>query len=113
MDAEKWREAIRRLSLEEFTQLKELVWDESRAREAQHLADLRRGDWVEFHDRHGKARRGVVTRINSKSVSVECEPEEGHNHPSVWRVAPSLLRRLLPAEVVSPVLPGGYEVRDR
>ena len=106
MNREGWKEIVRRLSLEEFRILQEVIWEEHRAREAQQLAGLRTGDWVEFEDhRNGRALRGVVTRMNRRTVSVDVPPEDGHTHPHHWRVSVTLVRRILPGEAPPASLP--------
>ena len=108
MNREGWKETVRRLSLEEFRVLQEVIWEEHRGREAQQLAGLRTGDWVEFEDyRSGRALRGVVTRMNRRTVSVDVPPEDGHAHPHHWRVSVTLVRRILPGETPPGRLPPG------
>ena len=107
MNRESWRETVRRLSLEEFRLLQEVVAEEFRAREAEHLAKLRVGDWVEFEDRDGKTIRGTVHRINRRTVEVTHDgegPNGGHHH---WRVSVTLVRRVLSGDPTPPELPAG------
>ncbi|MGI0072151.1 MAG: mechanosensitive ion channel domain-containing protein [Thermoplasmata archaeon] len=108
MTREAWQETLRRLSAEEFQILREAVWEEARAREAQHLSNLRIGDWVEFEDRHGRKHRGTVTRINARTVSVDCDSGEPDGHPHHWRVAASLARRIVSAETPMASLSAGH-----
>ena len=105
MKREAWREMLRGLSPEEFRAVQEVLWEEARAREAQHLAALRTGDWVEFEDRHGATHRGTVTRINARTISVLCEPGERGAPATHWRVVASFVRRILPVEVPRAALP--------
>jgi hypothetical protein len=105
MDREAWQEMLRGLSLEEFQSLKEMVWEEARAREAQHLSRLRTGDWVEFEDRSGTTLRGTVTRINARTISVDCAPREPGGHPAHWRVGASLVRRIVSVQGSAAALP--------
>ncbi|MHB1435720.1 MAG: hypothetical protein ACYCPN_00020 [Thermoplasmata archaeon] len=105
MNREAWRERIRGLSAEEFRVLRELVSDEVRAREFQHLATIRMGDWVEFKDRYGITHRGTVTRINPRTISVHCEPGERGEPSTRWRVAATFVRRIVPVEVAREALP--------
>ncbi len=105
MDREAWRETLRRLSTEEFRVLREAVSDEVRARETQHLATIRMGDWVEFQDRYGVTHRGTVTRINSRTISVHCEPGERGEPSTHWRVAATFVRRIVPVEIAREALP--------
>lgn len=107
MNREAWQETVRRLSLDEFRLLHEVVAEEYHAREAEHLAKLRVGDWVEFEDRHGRTVRGTVRRINRRTVEVTTDghgTEEGHHH---WRVSATLIRRVLEGEPAPPALPAG------
>ncbi len=107
MNRDQWREAVRRLSLEEFRVLQQVVGEEFHAREAQQLAQLRPGDWVEFEDRSGEVVRGVVRRLNRRTVEVTTDgpgPEGGHHH---WRVSVTLVRRVFSAEPTQPELPAG------
>jgi hypothetical protein len=48
------------------------------------------GDFVGFQDRDGNQRHGKVVRLNSKTVTLDC-----NGHP--WRVAYTLLHRKRPA----------------
>lgn len=48
------------------------------------------GDIVGFTDRDGHQRHGKVTRLNSKTVTLDC-----NGHP--WRVSYSLLHRMIDA----------------
>ncbi len=105
MNREAWRERIRGLSAEEFRVLREVVSDEVRAREIQHLATIRMGDWVEFKDRYGITHRGTVTRINPRTISVHCEPGERGEPSMHWRVAATFVRRIVPVEVAREALP--------
>lgn len=98
MNRDQWREAARRLSLEEFRVLQHVVGEESQAREAQQLAQLRPGDWVEFDDRDGQTVRGKVHRLNRRTVEVTTDGQGaagGHHH---WRVSVTLVRRVLSGE---------------
>ena len=107
MNREQWRQSIRRLSLEEFRILQEVVAEEYHAREAEHLAKLRVGDWVEFEARDGQTIRGTVHRINRRTVEVTTDghgPDGGHHH---WRVSVTLVRRVLSGEPAPPELPAG------
>jgi hypothetical protein len=52
-------------------------------------ADFKRGDKVSFVDRHLHARIGVITRVNQRTASVECE------HASSWRVPFHMLRHVM------------------
>lgn len=108
MNRDQWRGTVRRLSLEEFRLLQEVVVEESHAREAEHLAKLRVGDWVEFEDRLGETVRGVVRRLNRRTVEVTTEGQGaggGHHH---WRVSVSLVRRILPGGPSPAELPAGH-----
>lgn len=49
------------------------------------------GDLVGFTDRDGQQRHGTVTRLNGKTVTLDC-----NGHP--WRVSYSLLHRMIDAE---------------
>ena len=102
MNREQWREAVRRLSLEEFRTLQRVVAEEYHAREAQQLSALRAGDWVEFEGRDGQIVRGVVHRLNRRTVEVTCDDGGHHAH---WRVSVSLVRRILSAEAPPAGLP--------
>ncbi len=105
MDREAWREMLRGLSVEEFRLLRELVGDEDRAREAHQLAMLRIGDWVEFEDRNEITHRGIVARMNSRTIAVRCAPGE-HGQPSTeWRVGVTFIRRIVPVEAARQALP--------
>ncbi|MGI0131031.1 MAG: hypothetical protein ACREDE_03920 [Thermoplasmata archaeon] len=108
MTREAWQETLRRLSAEEFQILREAVWEEVRAREAQHLSNLRIGDWVEFDDRKGRKQRGIVTRINTRTISVDCDSGEPDGHPHHWRVTASLARRIVSAETPRASLRAGH-----
>ncbi len=105
MKREAWQERLRELSADEFRVLQETVWEEARAREAQHLSTLRTGDWVEFEDRRGTTHRGTVTRINARTISVHCEPGERGGPSMHWRVAASFVRPIIPVEVPKAALP--------
>jgi len=107
MKRESWRETLRGLSAEEFQVLREAVGEESRARETQHLSALRIGDLVEFEDRRGTRHRGTVTRINARTISVDCAPPELEGPASHWRVAASFVRRVVTVESSQASLPGG------
>lgn len=63
---------------------------QTRHRQLQALAvhNFKAGDQVEF-DHKGKAMRGVVTKINQKTVSVKVDWQN-------WKVAPTLLREASP-----------------
>ncbi len=102
---EVWQEMLRGLSTEEFHVLQEVVWEESRAREAHRLSELRSGDWVEFEDRNGITHRGTVTRLNARTVSVLCEPGEQGGSAMHWRVAVSYVRRIVRVDVPRTALP--------
>lgn len=107
MNREQWRDAVRRLTLEEFRLLQEVVAEEYHAREAEHLAKLRVGDWVEFEDRNGQTIRGKVRQINRRTVEVTTDGQGndgGHHH---WRVSVTLVRRVLSGEPTPPELPAG------
>jgi hypothetical protein len=104
MNREAWREMLRGLSAEEFRVLREVVSDEVRAREAQHLASIRMRDWVEFDDRNGIRHRGTVTRINARTISVHCEPGERGEPTTHWRVAATFVRRIVAGEVAREAL---------
>ena len=48
------------------------------------------GDWVSWKDKHGFLHRGWVTRVNTKTISVQAEDDpEGS-----WRVSATLLTKL-------------------
>jgi len=107
MEREAWQEMLRGLSAEEFRVVREVVGEEARAREAQHLSTLRTGDWVEFEDRWGTTQRGTVTRINARTISVVCESREPGRPTTHWRVAASFVRRIVPTDVPRAALPEG------
>lgn len=107
MKREAWQETLRGLSAEEFQIVREAVWAEVRAREAQHLSALRIGDWVEFDDRQGRKQRGIVTRINARTISVDCDSGEPDSHLHHWRIAASLARRIISGDPVRPSLSRG------
>jgi hypothetical protein len=44
-------------------------------------ADFLVGDTVSFTDKHPRERIGTIVRINQKTASIECDPNEGH-----WRL---------------------------
>jgi hypothetical protein len=46
------------------------------------------GDTVTFTDKYLREHAGSVTRINTKTVSVQCDDE-------AWRVSPRILRKLI------------------
>ncbi|MGT2491274.1 hypothetical protein ACU4GD_14035 [Cupriavidus basilensis] len=48
------------------------------------------GDTVSFTDQHLRERIGTIVRVNQKTASVECDPNEGH-----WRVSFALLRKVV------------------
>jgi len=52
-------------------------------------ADFTRGDKVSFVDRHLHARVGIVTRVNQRTATVECEDA------SSWRVPFHMLRHVM------------------
>jgi hypothetical protein len=108
MKRETWQETLRALSAEEFQIVREAVWAEARAREAQHLSALRIGDWVEFDDRQGRKQRGIVTRINARTISVDCDSGEPDGHLHHWRIAASFARRIVSGEPVGPSLSAGH-----
>ena len=87
--------ALERLTEEELAQLNQVVVARlrlmHRIREHGHMTAFRLGQHVEFSDRGGRVLRGVVTRHNSKSVTVIAD------NGVQWRVAPSLLREASPA----------------
>ncbi len=108
MNRDQWRETVRRLSLEEFRTLQEVLSEEHHAREAEHLAKLRVGDWVEFEDRYGQTIRGKVHQINRRTVEVTTEgqgADGGHHH---WRVSVTLVRRIVSGEPSPGALPEGH-----
>ena len=107
MKREAWQETLRGLSAEEFQIVREAVWAEVRAREAQHRSALRIGDWVEFDDRQGRKQRGIVTRINARTISVDCDSGEPDGHPHHWRVTASLVRRIVSAAPAMSSLSAG------
>ncbi|UIF88107.1 hypothetical protein [Cupriavidus sp. UYPR2.512] len=53
-------------------------------------ADFRVGDTVSFTDQHMRERIGTIVRVNQKTASIECDPNEGH-----WRVSFALLRKVV------------------
>ena len=53
-------------------------------------ADFMVGDTVAFTDQHLHERIGTVVRVNQKTGSVQCNPDEGH-----WRVSFALLRKVV------------------
>ncbi|CAG9186342.1 hypothetical protein LMG23994_06178 [Cupriavidus pinatubonensis] len=56
-------------------------------------ADFRVGDTVSFTDQHLRERIGTIVRINQKTASIECDPnEENEGH---WRVSFALLRKVV------------------
>jgi hypothetical protein len=95
MNREKWRETVRRLSLEEFRALQQVIAEEYHAREAQQLSTLRAGDWVEFEDKEGRTLRGEVHRLNRRTVEIGLDEGGSHSH---WRVSVTLVRRIISAE---------------
>lgn len=50
---------------------------------------FREGEKVEFKGRHQMTVRGVVTKVNAKSIAVKAET--GVN----WKVSPSLLKKIV------------------
>ena len=46
------------------------------------------GDTVTFTDKYLRERVGTVIRINTKTLSVQCED-------GIWRVVPRVLRKLI------------------
>ncbi len=115
MKREAWQELLRGLSPKEFRIAHEVVEGEVRAREVQHLSALRTRDWVEFEDRRGTTHRGTVSRINARTISVHCEPEEEGGPGIHWRGAASLVRRIVPVEVPRTAIPEpeGRILRDQ
>ena len=105
VNREQWRESVRHLSLEEFRTLQEVVAEEYHAREAEHFAKLRVGDWVEFEDRYGQPVRGTVQKMNRRTVDVHSDGGGGHDRPTHWKVSVSLVRRVLSAEPTPKELP--------
>ncbi|WP_018312246.1 hypothetical protein [Cupriavidus sp. UYPR2.512] len=53
-------------------------------------ADFLVGDTVSFTDQHLRERIGAIVRVNQKTASIECDPNEGH-----WRVSFALLRKVV------------------
>lgn len=105
MRQESWQETLRGLSTDEFQILRDAVGEESRARETQHLSALRIGDLVEFEDRRGTRHLGTVTRINARTISVDCAPTDREGTASQWRVAASFVRRVVTVESPQVSLP--------
>jgi len=52
--------------------------------------DFMIGDTVAFTDQHLHERIGTVVRVNQKTASIQCNPDEGH-----WRVSFALLRKVV------------------
>ena len=52
-------------------------------------ADFKRGDKVSFVDRHLHSRVGIITRVNQRTATVECEDA------SSWRVPFHMLRHVM------------------
>ena len=52
-------------------------------------SDFQVGNTVAFTDKHLRERVGKITRINSKTCSVDCEDS------SQWRVSPQMLRKII------------------
>jgi len=54
------------------------------------------GDPVEWDSKKGCVKRGIVKRINQKSVTVDVKAKDGgdlfNKHDQTWKVAPSFLR---------------------
>ena len=107
MNREEWKETVRRLSLTEFRTLHEVVSEEFSAREAQQVANLRTGDWVEFDDQHGRTLRGTVTKVNRRTVSLHVDTRPGDGVSPHWRVSVSLVRRILSGDSPREALPPG------
>ncbi|MFJ1252254.1 type II toxin-antitoxin system HipA family toxin [Cupriavidus sp. CuC1] len=53
-------------------------------------ADFLVGDTVSFTDQHLRERIGTIVRLNQKTASIQCDPNEGH-----WRVSFALLRKVV------------------
>lgn len=53
------------------------------------VSDFRVGETVSFTDKHLRERIGKITRLNSKTCSVDCEDK------SQWRVGPNMLRKMI------------------
>jgi hypothetical protein len=102
MNREKWQETVRRLSLEEFRTLQQVIAEEYHAREAQQLSTLRAGDWVEFEDKAGRTLRGEVHRLNRRTVEISMDDGGRHAH---WRVSVSLVRPIISAKPKQVELP--------
>ena len=83
-------EAIKRLDEEDLLFLNRLIVERlkliSQARSTSQMAAFHIGDLVSFQTRDGREIRGVVLRLNKKTVSVDTS--DGHR----WNVAPGLLR---------------------
>jgi len=90
-------EAIKRLGEDDLRFLNRLIVERikliSQARSTSLMAAFGIGDMVSFHATDGRKTRGMVRRLNKKTVSVYTE--DGHR----WNVAPSLLRLEKSAEV--------------
>ena len=52
--------------------------------------DFRPGDTVSFTDQHLQEHVGTIVRINQKTASIQCDPNQGH-----WRVSFGLLRKIV------------------
>ena len=48
------------------------------------------GDTVSFTDQHLQEHVGTIVRINQKTASIQCDPNQGH-----WRVSFGLLRKIV------------------
>lgn len=102
MDAEQILKGIRDISVPMSKEQVTAAWEALRVRnrmlEAMATTQFAKGDTVEFTGRGGKTLRGVVKKINQKSVSVDVKQKRmlgnmGADYNVTWRVSPSLLKR--------------------
>jgi hypothetical protein len=91
LDREAVVAAIRSMGEDDLRYLNRFIVDRikliAQARSTVMMARFSVGDRVEFPDRGGRTRRGVVTRLNKKTVSVRTD--EGER----WNVGPGFLKR--------------------
>lgn len=82
-------EAIKQLDEADLQYLNQLIVERLKlnhqARSTALMSAFSAGDRVGFQDRQGRYHRGVVVRLNQKTISVETE---GHRQ---WKVSPSML----------------------
>jgi hypothetical protein len=95
MDYNKMKAAMQTVTIKDVKVMYDMANDRQRELNEEATRTYRCGDEVTFKGRRGVMLVGKITKINRKTVVVECHSDQGGcSYPQVWKCHPTSLTRI-------------------